>query len=156
MSFLATLFTNLVCVLGYRCVATNSAATQVMILSIWRLRPSNGISILMRGQVSESLVKSSNTACTLPAFAKGVLQLGVEVHAVGSRHPLCWRGCHRLSAETAAPSPRQRHRLVLSLTMMMNVAFKCEWLVESWALAWIDFIGYGIFGRSTSERMRAI
>ena len=26
---------------------------------------------------------------------------------------------------------RQRHRLVLFLTMMMNVAFKCEWLVES-------------------------
>ena len=40
---------------------------------------------------------------------------------------------------------RQRHRFVLSLTMMMNVAFKCEWLVESWSLALIDYIG--IFGR---------
>ena len=42
------------------------------------------------------------------------------------------------------------------LPMMMNGALKSEWLVESWALAWIDYIGNGIFGRSTSERMRAI
>ena len=40
--------------------------------------------------------------------------------------------------------------------MMMNVAFKGEWLVEGWALDWIDYVGFGIFGRSTSERMRAI
>ena len=79
VSFFATLFTNLVNVFGDRCVATNSAATQVTIRSICRLRPSNGIKILMRGQPSGSLAKSSNVARTFPASANGVLQPGVEV-----------------------------------------------------------------------------
>ena len=48
---------------------------------------------------------------------------------------------------------RQRHRLVLLLTMMMNIAFKCEWLVERKALTWIDFIGYGV-SRKVPETFR--
>ena len=40
--------------------------------------------------------------------------------------------------------------------MMMNDALKSEWLVESWTWCGLIIFGYGIFGRSTSERMRAI